>query len=151
MKMDIINQRSYHTKDSTLGILVVNGIPFGFVIEDEPRLVKVKGQTRIPAGRYKLVLRKEDTPLTLKYRKKFPWFKYHIELENVPDFTGIYIHIGNTEKDTDGCQVIGMSAHISGGQFVNSESTSCFMSFYQVIYPLLEAGEEVYYTIIDEK
>ena len=46
--MEILNKRAYATRKSTLGCLVVDGEPFGFVIEDEPREVKVKGHTRAP-------------------------------------------------------------------------------------------------------
>jgi hypothetical protein len=58
-------------------------------------------------GVYKLQLRKEDTPLTIKYRTLFPkLFKYHIELV-VPNRTGIYYHIGNKFNQSDGCELVG--------------------------------------------
>lgn len=148
--MDIVNKRAYGTNESTLGVLIVDGKPFGFVIEDEHRDVKVKGETRIPAGRYKLGLQMDQTPLTERYQKKYSWFKKHIELKDVPNFTGVYIHVGNFESDTAGCQVIGKKAHIHPTGFSNSESVKCFKELYELVYPLLERGENVYYTIIDE-
>jgi hypothetical protein len=148
--MEILNKRAYATNDSTLGVLIVDGKPFGFVIEDEHREIKVKGETRIPAGKYKLGIRKTVTPLTIRYQKKYDWFKRHIELLNVPRFSGIYIHVGNYESDTAGCQVIGRNAHIHKTGFSNSESTNCYKELYEMLYPLLSAGKEVFYTIIDE-
>jgi hypothetical protein len=148
--MEIINKRAYATNECTLGILIIDNKPFGFVIEDEPRIVKVKGETRISAGRYKLGLQMALTPLTEKYKEKYPWFKHHIELMNVPNFTGVYIHIGNFESDTMGCQIIGKSAHIHPKGFSNSESVKCYKEFYEKVYPLLSANKQVFYTIIDE-
>lgn len=146
--MEIVNKRVAETKDSTLGVLFVDNKPFGFVIEDEQREVKIKGETRILAGKYKLAIKKEKTPLTLKYQKKYDWFKYHIELLDVPNFSSIYIHIGNFEYDTDGCQIIGEQAYIAKGNFANKYSTKCFKRFYELVYPLLEKEEEIYYEII---
>lgn len=147
--MDIRSKRASHTNESTLAVLWVNEKPFGFVIEDEPREVKVKGETRIKALRYKLGIKKELTPLTMRYRKRFSWFKHHIELVNVPDFTNVYVHVGNDEGDTDACQVIGCNAHIDAkAEFRNSESVKLYKKFYELVYPILERGDEDVYWII---
>lgn len=150
--MEIYSNRVAHTKESTLGILSFNEEnPWAFTIEDEPRDIKVAGETRIPAKRYKLGIRRSDTPLTLRHRKAYgSWFKYHIEVLNVPNFTGIYFHAGNTEKHTEGCIIGSMNAHIVRGEFVCSDSIAMMKKFYARVYPLIERGEEVYYTIIDE-
>ena len=148
--MELVNRRILHNDQSTLGLLYINSKPFCFVIEDEPRTKKVKGETRIPAGRYKLGLQMAETPLTIEYRKKFPWFKHHIELMDVPNFTGIYIHVGNYEHDTDGCQIIGLDATITPeGNFANMRSTSAFTALYQELYSLLAKGANIHYNIID--
>ena len=144
-----LNKRVANTNDSTLGILFHNEIPIGFVVEDEPRAVKVIGETRIPAGKYKLSIRKLKTPMTIKYRNKYKWFKNHIELEKVPGFTGIYVHIGNTEKDTMGCQIIGLDASIALGHFVNMRSTLLFQEWYNDVYFALESGLTIYWEITD--
>lgn len=152
--MEIYNRRVYRAEEATLGILSYdNFIPAGFIIEDEQRKVKVAGETRIPAGRYRLGIRKEDTPLTLKHRRsRFykPWFKYHIEVLDVPDFTGIYFHMVNDADDTAGCQGGAKTVHIRNGEFICTNSTLLMREFYEKVYPLLESGEEVYYTILDE-
>lgn len=150
MQIEITNKRVANTSDSTLGILYWDNEPVGFVIEDEFRQIKVSKETRIPAGRYLLKLRKENTSLTKRYRQKYPWFKYHIELTDVPNFSGIYIHVGNTERDTAGCQVIGLDASISGEDFINKRSTLLYERLYKKLLPMLEIGKEVYYNIIDE-
>jgi hypothetical protein len=149
-KTRFTNLRVASTEDSTLGIFYADLVPIGFVIEDEHREIKVKGETRIPQGEYKLGIRKEITPLTQRYRDKFNWFDKHIELLNVPGFTGIYIHVGNFESDTEGCQVIGFDASTIDGEFRNKNSTAFYKMFYEKVYPLLENGANLYYQIIDK-
>ena len=136
-----------NTEDSTLGILYHNNTPIGFIIEDEPREEKIMGETRIPEGLRKLKINFAKTPLTIKYQNRFPWFKHHIEIESVEGFTNVYIHIGNTEKDTAGCQVIGKLAAISDGEFINKESTLLYKEFYESVYPALLDGDTIYYNI----
>lgn len=156
MKLKIKNGSVYHNKrvdntnDSTLGILKLDDVNIGFVIEDEHRDKKVRGETRIKAGIYDLKILKLDTPLTLKYRAKYPWFKYHIELNNVPQFIGVYVHIGNFESSTDGCQIIGTDAAITAnGEFRNKYSTVMFKKWYLATYKALEEGKEVFWKITD--
>jgi len=132
------------TKTDTLGFLFIGDDFFCYTLEDGFNEQKVKGETRIPEGIYKLKLRKEETPLTKEYREKFSWFKFHIELENVPEFNYVYIHIGNDHTDTKGCILLGNIANnnqIKEAYIYNS--TDAFERFYKKIYPLLEKGEQI--------
>lgn len=148
--MKVINTRIARDNESSLGVLTVNGEKFSFVIEDEKRDVKVKGETRISEGLYPVKFRKELTPLTKKYRTKYSWFTYHLELQNVPDFTNVYIHIGNFESSTAACQVVGNKAGFDdNNHFRNFESTDNFKRMYLLISDALNGGEEVTYEIID--
>ena len=56
MKIDVIRYSS--SSESTLGLFMINDQFQCYTLEDEFREVKVKGQTRIDAGTYKLELRK---------------------------------------------------------------------------------------------
>ena len=105
--MKLINTRIARDKKSTLGLLTLDGKTFLFVIENEERDIKVKGETRISAGLYPVKFRNELTPLTKIYRAKYSWFTYHLELQNVPDFTNVYIHIRNFDSSTAFCQIGG--------------------------------------------
>lgn len=148
--MKLINTRVVSDTASTLGVFTFNGKKIGFVIEDEHRHEKVKGQTRIPAGIYEVNFRMELTPLTKKYRAKYSWFTYHLELQFVPNFSGIYIHIGNFHTSTDGCQVVGNKAGFDGNNhYRNHESTICYKDLYLKVKAALERGERVTYQIID--
>jgi len=152
--MEIINQRFGQGKESTGGLISINDLPICFVIEDQKQESKIKDETRIPQGKYRLGIRKEVTPLTEKSRQKPQyegWFEYFIEVLNVREFTGIYFHIGNTEKDTSGCQLLNMGLSIVGGEFVGASSQMATKMFYDKVYPVLKAGkEDVFYIIKDE-
>ena len=152
--MNLILQRFSDNRDSTLGLLFkkTDTVVFmSYTIEDEFRADKVSKETRIPAGFYELKWRKQDTPLTLKYRKRFNWFKYHIEVTNVPNFTGVYIHIGNTDDDSAGCILVGDNAdnnRLGGGSISNS--TQAYTRIYSEIGSVLDNNGKVFLEIRDE-
>ena len=80
----------------TYGQLFVNGQYECETLEDVVRAVKIAGETAIPNGRYRVTL--EDSPR---------FGRDTITVKDVPNFTHIRIHAGNTEKDTDGCILVG--------------------------------------------
>lgn len=89
--------RKYFTDRSTIGQLYLFGDYFCDTLEDTCRRTKIPGRTAIPAGRYRLVL--EDS---LKYFRVMP------KLLDVPNYSGILIHWGNTPEDTQGCLLVGV-------------------------------------------
>lgn len=104
--------------------------------------IKVKGVTAIPTGRY-LVNMKTVSP-RLGGRKQYAICGGRVpRLIGVPGYDGVLIHIGNTEKDTEGCILVGENKKI--GQVVNSTFT------FNRLYPKLHAadakGERIYITI----
>jgi hypothetical protein len=144
--MTYLIQRYSDNRDSTLGLLLKvletaqgqKTVLQAYTLEDEYRDDKVMKETRIPAGTYMVDIQKGETPLTLKYRGKYPWFKHHLEIKNVPGFKGVYIHIGNFDENTDGCILLGDIADnnvISPGSVM--KSTEAFRRFYEFVYPHL--------------
>lgn len=89
---------------ATLGSLYINGVWQCWTLEDAIREVpgqpvsawKVPGQTAIPAGRYRVIL----TP-SQRFKRALPL------LVDVPGFSGVRIHAGNTITDTEGCLLVG--------------------------------------------
>ncbi len=117
--------------DFSIGVLFVVGDTYVrklcYTLEDEYREVKVKKETRIPAGTYELKLR-EESPLSNRYKVRFPEIhKGMIWLQNVPGFKYVYIHCGNDDDDTDGCILVGSYARED--RILNSRDA------YRRIYP----------------
>jgi hypothetical protein len=134
---------------STIGLLFVDGRFACFSCEDEHREAKVVGETRIPAGRYTIRLRNWGG-FDARYGQRFPFHKGMIELHDVPGFTDILIHIGNTEKDTAGCILVGATAtrfETGGGEIGNS--AVAYTTLYPVIAAALDRGEPVEIEIVD--
>lgn len=81
----------------TIGSLSVDGVWQCWTLEDEVRSgPKVPGQTAIPYGAYKV-----DITASQRFKRDLPL------LLNVPNFSGIRIHPGNTSADTEGCILVG--------------------------------------------
>lgn len=146
--MNILLKRLYQTSDCTIGSIYVNDVFHGFTLEDIHRSNKVHGKTRIPAGTYTLLFKKVLTGLTKKYRNKFKWFNWHIELMNVPNFKCVYIHIGNTSRDTQGCILVG-KGHTHGSSSITN-STDSYINLYRLVSSELEMGNNVNLTIQDD-
>jgi len=141
----VIVRRFRQTDDSTIGTMTI-GKTIVATLEDIHRDTKIPGITRIPAGTYILGLRTEGR-MTKKYAEKYgDKHQGMLWLLDVPDFTFVYIHVGNTAKDTDGCILCGIRA--------GSNSVRDSRKAYELIYPMLvdqinNGGCAV--TIIDEE
>lgn len=126
--------RFHHGKNDTLGILYVNGDFQCFTLEDEFRAEKVAGETRIPEGTYWVELRNYGT-----HAKKYG--HPMLEIKDVPGFTDILIHKGNTERDTAGCVLVGRTAgfNYAGGAYLG-ESTIAYDSLYAIVADAVKSG-----------
>lgn len=100
------------TKQATLSRVYVDGEFVCFGLEDEQRAVKVRGETRIPAGEYRITLRAEGG-FHQRYKADRRFDDIHIGMlwiRDVPSFEYILIHAGNTHLDTNGCLLVGAQA-----------------------------------------
>lgn len=117
----------------------------GYTLEDTWRAFKVKGETCIPEGLYEVKFRRESSPKTTQYSNQYPWFSFHLELQDVEDFQHVYIHIGNNKGDTEGCILFADTANnntISEGFIGNSRIA--FKRLYQRVEQELLDGEKVF-------
>lgn len=128
--MIITLERLFHTETTTIGRLFIDGNPECWTLEDTERVFKIKGKTRIPSGSYKIRVRTFGR-IHEKYLKKFPFHKGTLELMNVPNFTDILIHIGNTHEDTDGCLLLGDK--LNANDLSLSYSTMAYTNFYNKV------------------
>jgi hypothetical protein len=133
--MELILTRNVHSSDYTLGEIRIAGKFECYTLEDEHRDVKVKGETRIPAGSYVVKLRKSGG-FHARYLKRFGalFHRGMLHVTNVPGFEYILIHIGNTEKDTAGCVLVGDRMDPVRGTIGGSESA------YRRLYPKVAAA-----------
>ena len=141
--------------DSTSGLLFENtsvGKKFlCYTLEDERRALKVKGETRVPAGTYKIKLRKEGG-FHARYTKKYGGFhRGMLHVTDVPNFEYILIHTGNTDEHTAGCLLVGDSQEnniIIKDGFIGKSGNS-YKRIYPSIARAIEQGEEVTITYTD--
>lgn len=153
--MLITLKRQAHNSEATWGKLYIEDEFECYTLEDEPRKVKVMSETRINAGTYEIVLRTVGSHHK-KYAKRFPDFhKGTLHVTYVQNFTGILIHIGNTEKDTAGCLLVGAAIAIGANKNPKYEyklinSTQAYINLYKKILPALESEDRVFIKIYDE-
>lgn len=141
--MEITLKRVAKKDTYTIGKLYINGDYFCDTIEDTDRGLKqsmdlseivkkkIKTKTAIPTGIYRVT--------TSVVSNRFGKVKFYVDnckggriprLLNVPGFDGVLIHAGNTEKDTEGCILLGQNK--VPGQVINSKETC--KAFYQKVF-----------------
>ena len=147
MKLEVLRFNSQD--DFTNGLLfdVTDNVRsfLAYTLEDEARTTKVWGETRIPAGKYKLSLRAEGGFHTRYLAKYGDWHKGMILVNNVPNFEYILWHVGNSDEDTAGCLLVGKT---SQDNFIGS-STAAYKSIYPPIRDAILSGEDVWVEYID--
>ena len=118
---------------STIGKLYVDGVFFSYTLEDVDRHLedggkKIPGETAIPRGAYKV---------TIDFSNRFQRQMMHVL--GVPQFEGIRIHAGNTDKDTEGCILLGKVR--SDNAVFNSRDAVA--ALFEKVRAALDAGQEV--------
>jgi len=103
--MKLLLERQVKTKDFTLGELFIDGVSFCMTVEDMERMPneKVYGLTAIQKGTYKVIVNMSN-----RFKKLMPL------LIDVPNFSGVRIHSGNTAEHSLGCIIIGMTRTLNG-------------------------------------
>lgn len=105
MQLDVI--RTQFGKDATNGMLFIDGIFECYTLEDQYQAVKVMHETCIPEGVYDIEFRKTGG-FHAKYSERYKNAHYGmLHIQNVPNFTYILIHAGNTDEHTSGCLIVG--------------------------------------------
>jgi len=139
---------------STTDLFFIDGVFQSYVIEDEFRDVKIKSETRIPAGRYEIKLRtygkwNERMMKHPDYRIR----KIHrgmLQVIDVKNFDGILFHPGNTDLDTSGCLLPGNNIdnnRIGRGRVTNS--TDAYIDIYTKVIAGFDRGEQVFINVHD--
>ena len=121
-------------EDTTISQVFVRGKFVCFGLEDEFRFEKLIGETRIPAGTYRVGIRRHGG-MNDRYKKRFGIFhRGIIEILNVPGFTDILIHCGNYDKDTAGCLLVGTGAVTDENNMMITNSVVGYKKLYDMIF-----------------
>ena len=134
--MRITVERKWPSDKTTIGLLSVDGMAECFTLEDVVREVqgkpvsewKIPGKTAIPRGAYRLELRYSP-----HFQREMPM------LSDVPGYTYVYLHPGNTAADTEGCILVGASK----GQDEVLESRKAYDALFPKIQTALAGGDTV--------
>lgn len=117
----------------------MDGLYFFDTLEDRVRDLrsepKIPGRTAISAGRYEVTVNRSP-----RFCRDLP------RLLDVPGFTGILIHRGNTAADTSGCILVGENRE--AGRLVNS--TPYELRLTRMLKEAQQRGEKNYITITEE-
>ena len=150
--MELILERKYRKPTYTIGKLyvVLNGVKqvISDTLEDYDRIYfggsKVAGKTAIPCGRYEVVLNNYSPKFGNKEPYKTLCGGCVPLIANVPNFSGVRIHIGNSECDTDGCPLVGKNTVV--GRVTDSKATFT-MLMNKYLTPARKRKEKVFITI----
>ena len=134
MKIEVI--RVFTANDATVGKMYIDGIDTCYTLEDVVRPLgeKVYGKTAISAGRYRV-----DVTPSARFKRDLPI------LLDVPNFTGVRIHAGNSAEDTHGCILVGLEQH---GDTISRSRAAMDIVFPQ-IRDAVKRGEEVWIELSD--
>jgi hypothetical protein len=127
---------------ATIGELLEDGARLCFTLEDEIRERvgepvanwKIRGATAIPAGEYRV---------TLEMSPRFG--ADTLTINNVPGFVGVRMHAGNTDRETDGCPLLGL--RVTENSIVGGTSAPAVCLVKARVRAALAAGQHVLLTI----
>jgi hypothetical protein len=142
--MKITVERFDFGSDDTIGKVFIDGKFYCYCIEDEVRKVKVKGETCIPNGTYK-VSKRHSPKFSPKFGHDMLWIK------DVPGFEFILIHTGNTDNDTEGCLIVGMRIGQLEGQRAVLDSKTAYNKIYPIISKAIDLGLDVEIEYMNKK
>lgn len=150
MKLTVV--RTQMGTDATNGILLIDGVFECYTLEDQYQAVKVMHETCIPEGTYDINFRTVGG-FHSKYAERYGNAHYGmLHLQDVPNFTYILIHAGNTDEHTSGCLIVGETQQdldISDDGFIGHSGKAYSKMYNKVAKELLLGGEvTIEYTTI---
>lgn len=143
--MKLTLQRYEAHERRTFGrMLAEDGHRLCYVLEDPIREIegqpvsawKIKGQTAIPQGEYRVTL--ENSPR---------FGPETLTLHEVPGFEFIRMHAGNTELDTEGCPLLGMAITPFGIQGGTSRPAVALVR--EVVRQAISEGSTVWLRVVN--
>jgi len=143
VKLQVV--RTQFGRDATNGLLFIDGLFECYTLEDQYQEVKVMHETCIPEGTYDVKFRTVGG-FHERYKKRYGNSHYGmLHLQDVPGFTYILIHAGNTDEHTSGCLIVGETQQdldVSEDGFIGS-SGKAYVKLYDKIAKQLLIGNPV--------
>ena len=139
--MKITVNRYLSNDEATLSRVFIDGKFYCFGLEDAYQEKKIAGKTRIPAGRYKVELRKVGG-FDSRYKKDRRFADIHegmLWIRGVPGFEFILIHCGNTHQHTEGCLLLGKGRDEK--RMTIWQSGDAYREFYLAVLGAAKAGK----------
>ena len=138
MKLKLI--RTFGTEGFTEGKLYIDDVFECYTVEDEDRHleaggIKIPAVTAIPKGSYEVVL-----SMSPRFKRILP------EVLNVPGFTGVRIHSGNSSKDSEGCILVGSSNDRNDDDWIGGSKVA--LSQLMVKLATVTSGTKVYLDVV---
>jgi len=135
-------------------MLFIDGIFECYTLEDQYQAVKVMHETCIPEGIYDVKFRKTGG-FHAKYSERYKNAHYGmLHIQDVPNFTYILIHSGNTDEHTSGCLIVGETQQdldLSDDGFIGHSGTAYKKMYTKVANQLLQGKDvTIEYTTIDK-
>jgi hypothetical protein len=127
--MKLLLKRIHKTEFSTIGELYIDGLFECYTLEDIERDIKIKSETAIPKGKYKIMI-----TMSNRFKRYMPLFL------NVPNFEGVRIHSGNTNHDTEGCILVGQTR---SKDFIGQSRKA-----YEKLFKKLQAAKDISIEIV---
>lgn len=130
-------------QNSTLSEIYLDDKLLCYGLEDSVRAIKVKGSTAIPAGSYKLGLNTYGA-MNARYKRNYPaMHRGMIEIQHIPDYSYVYIHVGNNFSDTAGCLLVGKSFAYDGRDYELLQSVKAYKKLYQLLVEVIGKGAQI--------
>ena len=160
MKIDLVRiyttNVSYYGSGYTIGKMYINGEWVCDTVEDfdrglddsmtdaEIRKIKVKSQTAIPTGTYKVTMNVQSPKLAQYTYYKTICKGYLPRLLKTKGFEGVLIHCGSSANSSAGCIIVGLNT-IKGKVTDSQKTYTRLMKKY--FMPAKMLGEEITITI----
>jgi hypothetical protein len=129
----ILVKRLWVDEGVTLSKIFVDGKYVCLGLEDPLRASKIKGETGIPEGIYKVGLRYSPR-FSPKYGHNMLW------VMDVPQYEFILVHPGNTKEDTEGCLLVGGTLGVVNNKIAVLASVTAYNTLYKLVASSAKSG-----------
>lgn len=151
-KLVITLQRTHENQDgsATFGKIFADGVFVCYSLEDKVRETlatvaswKIKGKTAIPSTDHPSLDGQPGYRVTLEHSPRFG--PETLTVLAVPGYSGVRIHGGNSDEDTEGCPLVGQAIDDDG--IVGGTSRPSVIKLKAIVDAAIRSGKQVWLEI----